>query len=41
MGVGNGGGGGGSMGDAAETLYEGGNALSTKPVMHYQGTAYL
>ena len=24
-----------------ETLYKGDDALSTKPVMHYQGTAYL
>ena len=24
-----------------ETLYSGDDALSTKPVMHYQGTAYL
>ena len=24
-----------------ETLYEGDDALNTKPVMHYQGTAYL
>ena len=24
-----------------ETLYQGDDALSTKPVMHYQGTAYL
>ena len=25
----------------SETLYQGDDALSTKPVMHYQGTAYL
>ena len=25
----------------SETLYQGDGALSTKPVMHYQGTAYL
>ena len=24
-----------------ETLYQGDGALSTKPVMHYQGAAYL
>ena len=24
-----------------ETLYKGDDALSTKPVMHYQGTSYL
>ena len=24
-----------------ETLYSGDDALSTKPVMHYQATAYL
>ena len=27
--------------DRAETLYLGDDALSTKPVMHYQGTVYL
>ena len=24
-----------------ETIYQGDDALSTKPVIHYQGTAYL
>ena len=29
------------VGGGSETLYHRDDALSTKPVMHYQGTAYL